>query len=1472
VAASAELEGIVQYGELIDFLQHVGKDPSRLIFEDELTGIHNRRFLLSYLEHKVLWDTREEFPLSLLVIDLDRFKQINDTHGHEAGDQVLTWLATLLRETAGNEGLPVRYGGDEFMLLLPRTDSAGARQVAEGLLNQTAERPFRLRDSGTRLPITLSIGIATAPQDANNATRLLQTADTALYHAKRSGRNQVAAADDVDLEKVFSKAALYRLRSTGIFGRDKELSVVSQALEALTLGKSQFLVFEGSPGSGKTALLETVALNLSENDLFHVIKAAGAQQEAFRPYYLITSILIDLLNQGEEKSSAILEALQPEEIGYLSYVLPHLDKEAAVEDQDPATRREGIFKTLINVLTLALEYRPLVLLIDDLHFADEATLLLLGALIQRDDPRVLLCGTSTESVRLGGEQEAVPFDRFCSARQRELAIRRIQLGPLSANDIAAYLRGVFPGLDMPKGFEHEIVELTQGNPLFTSEIVRKLVRDQKVVLVGREWTIEKLDDGYLPRSLEESVMAEIHALDEAERQLLERASTFGEDVSMSVLTAAADEDETRVFEFLDRAEALGLVQSRFELNDETMRFLGKRVLDISYGAIDENRRRALHEEVGSYQERLYQKGYVPSASLLAYHFKRSANQEKAHRYEQLHAQYTCSVFDPEEAASYTGDTVEVEVEERLDIESVQKHIPSFLRALVTAARSIQLYPADSAAVVRSRVHLGEVLDRIFERNQRLNIAIAEEGLAANGQVLDLSGSRGPAASLRELMQRAQLQGLVFEEGVDDEELLTLLDTLGHLKPESIDRRYWKRFASQHNLRNIDPRQIRYSAVRQAGGAPASREELEPEDLAEIPNILRGFNRASKNIKLYPLDTKPVRDAISEFAGSLHDILQHHQALVLSAVEGSLLANGVRLNTTEYESLAETFIEFMASAGLHSVTFLANVTEDELGTFIDALRDLPDTVDDDFWSAFTKSAGLRGLFLNEHQYALKLVQSILLDEMPEGARIPLPPRPDPGADEGIGMQGPRMGIPGAHGNRGGGGGGEGIERAWSTGEMLVAAAASMTDRQGGRREIPPGAVAELASEGKGADLREAVPRFGKELLVAGEDEVFLQLFHKLFVDFGLETAPTREQIVKACGRLLQDLTLALQRKYGELTAETLTAALAKEDEPLVLHELASILHVMAGTAVQFSDYKSASRIFLALNARRKEIEASGDHNAGSLARILDRTLDPTVQQLLENDLKSGDPERQELAARVLGGVGRPGMSMLIEVIKQEKDFRVRQMAASLLAEMGPEAANQIKTALNLEVTVEQRFHILEVIDIVTQDLRDEVAYCVGDSNPKIRRAAFRLAERLHDEGLIEILAPFAASNDPGIVKGTIRSLAHLRSPRAATVLSEILGTLRDPELVVACCQALGQIGDPVGINALGTVLAEKRFALFGYRWNDQVRATAALALRQIDDPAAAAVLQPFAEDRDARIRQLSRSASVPGGGNNVARPA
>lgn len=86
--------------DLLYLLQHIGRDPSRLIFEDELTGLYNRRFFLNYLKHKVSWDFPESEPISLLMMDLDYFKEINDTYGHSVGDKVLIWMGKMARKVS----------------------------------------------------------------------------------------------------------------------------------------------------------------------------------------------------------------------------------------------------------------------------------------------------------------------------------------------------------------------------------------------------------------------------------------------------------------------------------------------------------------------------------------------------------------------------------------------------------------------------------------------------------------------------------------------------------------------------------------------------------------------------------------------------------------------------------------------------------------------------------------------------------------------------------------------------------------------------------------------------------------------------------------------------------------------------------------------------------------------------------------------------------------------------------------------------------------------------------------------------------------------------------------------------------------------------------------------------------------------------------------------------------------------------
>ena len=1397
----------MQYGELIEFLENVGKDPSRLIFEDELTGIHNRRFLLSYLEHKVRWDSYDDFPLALLVIDLDQFKEVNDAHGHDTGDQVLIWMATTLQEIIGDQGMPIRFGGDEFAVLLPRTGQTRAREMAARILQRTRDRTFRLRDSGATLPITLSIGVASAPTDATSSRELFHAADSALYHAKQSGRDQAASASEVDPEKVFSKTALHRLSATGIVGREEEMAAVSQGLERLSTGQSHLIIFDAAPGMGKTTFLEAVRHNLVGDDSFWVSMVTGDPQEAYRPYYLISRILIALLNQRDDKGTEILQELPSEEATHLSHVLPQLrGSEALRSDRDIGAQRQGIFATLARFLPRIVD-RPLVLLIDDLQLADEATLLLLRVLFQRQELKLLVCGSSLKSMSLGHSGDDAPLDRFCSAHEKELGIQRVELSALSEGGILEYLHSVFPILKTPEAFESDLARITQGNPLFLGEIIRKLVADRRVSLTGQEWVIEPLEAGYLPDSLEEIVLEKIAALDEEGRKLLEHASTLGDGISLSVLAGSSDLDENKVLEFLDRAEALGLISLDFNVNDEVMKFLGKQVMEISYGGIEKDRREELHEGIGAYQEKLYHRRLLPSASMLAYHFKRSTNQEKARLYEQIQLDFSQTVFDPDEAANYTGEILEedVETEKRLESESIH-HVASVLRALMSAVRNIKLYPPESKAITEALDQVKAPIDKILESNEQLHLSQAQRVLLVNGQRLDITGFKALADSFLELLTWSELQGMAFRLSVTGAELRALLMTLGDLKPELIDHGFWANFSLQNGLQNIELRQMRYSRVRRRKGRVPGRRIISEEDalgheeLVALPNVLRALQGAAKNVRLYPMDSAPVTHSIERLHTALQGVLGSRDTLSLSGVDRSLMVNGARVDISGFEAVAESLLSLLDSVGLRSLTFFANIPVSELVAFADALRDpAACTEDPDYWDKLAKENALSSLAFNQSQYAVNVVRDLL----------------------------------------------------------------SSVEVELDEEATPGDAVAEwsrkIASDSSEA-LRDALPRFGKEFLVRGEHKLLNRLLRRSFDDFHNLDVRSREKAVLSSRVLLEGLILGLQHKLTQLALDTLLTALEREDEPRVLQELATVLYSMAACSVLFADYQMASRILLSIKARQRQLRDEKSGGDQSLARLLDRTFDTTAQKLLEDDLKSGQPERHGKAALVVSSLGQPGIPLLVEVIKTEKDFRTRQLAASLLTEIGRGAATELKRALVTEVVAEQRFRVLEVIDAVTQDLRDELAYSLGDSSAKIRRAAFRLFERLSNDSYIELILPLCRDDDLGVAKGAIRTLAHLKSVAAVDSLVSLLGETSDAAMAVACCQALGEVGHSAAIDGLAKVLAQRKFLLLTRRWNAEVRAAAAMALKQISHPRATETLSQYASDRAIRVRQLAETAA------------
>jgi diguanylate cyclase (GGDEF)-like protein len=190
--AVRQLEVVVMQAADSIYRARLFEQTERLATTDGLTGLTNHRTFQGRLDEHLAQAERYGKKLSLILCDIDHFKSVNDLHGHPAGDLVLKGVARTLAKQARATDVVARYGGEEFAVVMPETDADGALVIAERIRDRVGELAFDVE--GGRLRITMSLGIATFPEDAKTKAGLVERADGCLYHAKRSGRNRSVAA------------------------------------------------------------------------------------------------------------------------------------------------------------------------------------------------------------------------------------------------------------------------------------------------------------------------------------------------------------------------------------------------------------------------------------------------------------------------------------------------------------------------------------------------------------------------------------------------------------------------------------------------------------------------------------------------------------------------------------------------------------------------------------------------------------------------------------------------------------------------------------------------------------------------------------------------------------------------------------------------------------------------------------------------------------------------------------------------------------------------------------------------------------------------------------------------------------------------------------------------------------------------------------------------------------------------------
>jgi diguanylate cyclase (GGDEF)-like protein len=172
-------------------MEEANKALEEMAIRDGLTGLFNHRYFQETLTVELLRSRRHGRAFSLILIDVDNFKQYNDTHGHPEGDRLLSILAQLMGKNLRRSDVVARYGGEEFVIILPETSRRQALGVAEGIRKNISEYAFHGMKEQPGGRVTVSLGVAAFPRDGTDGSTLIKRADQALYRAKKSGRNTV---------------------------------------------------------------------------------------------------------------------------------------------------------------------------------------------------------------------------------------------------------------------------------------------------------------------------------------------------------------------------------------------------------------------------------------------------------------------------------------------------------------------------------------------------------------------------------------------------------------------------------------------------------------------------------------------------------------------------------------------------------------------------------------------------------------------------------------------------------------------------------------------------------------------------------------------------------------------------------------------------------------------------------------------------------------------------------------------------------------------------------------------------------------------------------------------------------------------------------------------------------------------------------------------------------------------------------
>jgi len=615
-------------------------------------------------------------PFCLVMIDIDRFKEVNDTHGHQKGDEVIREFTGFLTGSIRGSDLMIRYGGDEFICVMNDTVKKDATMVLNRIAAQCRDRRF------ADILITLSAGISSFPGDGGSYDEVFSSADRALYDAKRSGRDRISAVGDKKAEIPISL----------FIDRVPE----KEAIRAVMTGGGRRLrvaVIHGLVGVGKTRLSREILTGLKEREIIWSDCILFDKQLA---YYVIRELILYRLKR---RGPDLFQDLAPVYLIEIGKLVPEVladvkDMPAVSEVMD----RYRLYESVKQVLDMG--SREKIIVIDNIQWIDSESIEVLKYVTRalQDSPIAFILIHRTEEM-------SEMLEDFLAFVSRDFETRDIPLNPFGAADTKEAVRAII-GEEPAADLVDYILKESGGVPLYIEEIVRGLLEQQNLLIEEGNWRFKLPAEHILPGTVSDIALKKYRSLSREAQQVMDIAVILGW-FDLPLIRNITNFNEGHVLGLVNEINRLGMIKygaDRYEFSAAVSRnAIYKKYLESPWGV-------ELHRLIGRHLESLNPGRENDLAEDLAFHYHAGREPEKGALYCRIAGDKARTKYANHDAIRFYGWSAEllasdpVQLRSRLDMLMKKAEVLAFIGDTQSALELIE------SILVEAR----DINDRDFE--------------------------------------------------------------------------------------------------------------------------------------------------------------------------------------------------------------------------------------------------------------------------------------------------------------------------------------------------------------------------------------------------------------------------------------------------------------------------------------------------------------------------------------------------------------------------------------------------------------------------------------------------------------------------------------------------------------------------------------------------------------------------------------